>query len=297
MRRLALSIAAAIAFALPANAEGCDHGLSNLAQPFMQSAIKLRIAGKYEEAIEKLKSIPAGDGPSFCILYELGRNYLNLEEFDKSLESLQAASGIATDEDRSKQAIFNIIGYVRLKQQDYGNAVMTLERQQKDDQFASLPADKQTKVFNNTGFAYLRLSQYAPAKENFEKALVNGSTLAKANLAVVDSLIAVQSKGDADIPGVFSVSLHSQRGDIGLEESLDTFAKQLNVDPSEISIFRRETGMLSLVLGTNLSYAKAEMLQQKAIGSGFTSAQIVSTTSWENVSFNKKRAFTATTKN
>lgn len=297
MKRFIASVVATLCLATPIKAEGCDHGLSNLAQPMMHNAIKLRIAGQYQAAITKLKSIPAGETPSFCILYEIGRNYLNLEDYEKSLESLQAASSIATPQDRSQQAIYNIIGYVRLKQMDYGTAVLNLERQQNDDQFSNLPTDKQTKVFNNTGFAYLRLNQYAPAKENFEKALNNGSRLAKANLAVVDSLIEVQSKGDANIPGIFSVSLHSQRGDNGLENTLASFATRLGVDPAEISIFRRETGMLSLVLGTNLSYAKAQSLQAKAIETGLSSAQIVSTTSWENVSYDKKRTFQAVSAN
>jgi tetratricopeptide (TPR) repeat protein len=291
MRRLATAVALATATVTPAQAqtEGCNHGLSNLAAPLVQQAINMRTMGRYDDAITKLKTVPAGSPTSFCINYEIGRNLLNLKEYDPALNALQTAAGVAGPEDRAQQAIFNIIGYTWLEKKDYGQAVLALERQLRDDQFNNLPTDKQTKVFNNTGFAYLRLNQYAPAQLNFEKALANGSKLAQANLAIVDSLISVQSKGDVNIPGIFSVSLHSQRGDEGLLDTLDEFARKLGVSPTELNIFRRHTGMLSVTMGANLSYAKAQNLQENAITSGIMSAQIVSPTSWENVSFNKKQ--------
>jgi len=290
MKRLTSLICASLLAPQFASAEGCDHGLTNLAQPLMETAIALREDKKYQEAINKLKTIPEGQPTSFCILYEIGRNQLNLEDYDQALATLQSASGIASDEDRKKQAIFNIIGYTWLVKKDYGQAVLVLERQLKDDQFANLPIAKQTKVFNNTGLSYLRLNQYAPAKANFEKARANGSKLAQANLAIVESLIAVQEKGDADIPGIFSVSLHSQRGSEGLDTALNSLARQLSVSNDDLNVFRRETGMLSVTLSANLSYAKAQALQEKAIAAGVSSAQIVSTTAWENVSFDKKQA-------
>ena len=183
-----------LTFSSAASAQGCNHGLSNLAKPFVESAIRMRTAHNYQGAIRKLKSTPANTKPSFCILYEIGRNLLNLERYDEALTSLQSAASIAGPDDRAKQAIFNIIGYTCLEKKDYGQAVLALERQLIDDQFANLSTDKKTKVFNSTGFAYLRLNQYAPAQLNFEKALANGSKLAQANLAIVESLIAYNPK-------------------------------------------------------------------------------------------------------
>jgi tetratricopeptide (TPR) repeat protein len=246
--------------------------------------------GRYDDAIAKLKTVPAGSPTSFCINYEIGRNFLNLKEYDRALTSLQLAAGVAGPEDRSKQAIFNIIGYTWLEKKEYSQAALALEAQLNDDQFANLPVAKQTKVFNNTGFAYLRLNQYEPAQKNFEKALANGSKLAQANLAIVDSLISVQTKGDADIPGIFSVSLHSQGTDEGLLKTLNDFATDLGVSATELNIYRRGSGMLSVTFGANLSYTKAEEMKQKAISVGISSAYVVSPTAWTNVSFDKKRA-------
>jgi tetratricopeptide (TPR) repeat protein len=292
MRRIATTIALGFSTILPAQAqtEGCNHGLSNFAAPMVQHAIKLRIMGQYDQAIEKLKSVPPGSPTNFCINYELGRNLLNLKDYDQALTALQAASSVAGPEDRAKQAIFNIIGYTWLEKKEYSQAALALEAQLNDDQFSKLPTSKQTKVFNNTGFAYLRLNQYEPARENFDKALNNGSKLAASNLAIVDSLIAVQTKGDANIPGIFSVSLHSQGKDDNLLNTLDRLAAMLRVSSDQLNIYRRENGMLSVTYGANLSYAKAQELTQNAITAGITSAYIVSPTAWENVSFDKKKS-------
>lgn len=192
MKRLTYLICASLLTPHVAMAEGCDHALSNLAQPLMATAIQLREDGKYQDAIEKLKTIPGNQPSSFCILYEIGRNHLRLEQYDLALTELQQASGIATEEDRQKQAIFNTIGYTWLVRKDYGKAVMAFERQLKDDQFAKLPKLTQTKVFNNIGLAYMHLSQFDQAKASFNKAKANGSELAKANLEIVNRLIAVQ---------------------------------------------------------------------------------------------------------
>lgn len=290
MRRILKALIATCIIPTPLFAEGCNHGLGDIAKPFVERAIQLRIDRNYAEAIAILTRSPASVSPSFCVLYELGRNYLNEDKNDAALEQLQAASGIASPEDRAQQAIFNIIGYTWLQKKDYAQASMAFERQLNDDQFDALPTDKKTKVFNNAGFTYMKLSQYPAAKMNFERALANGSKLAAANLAKLESLISVQTTGDINIPGIFSVSLHSQRDDTGLSQKLELFANRLNVKPADIIIYRRTTGMLSLTLGTNLSYAKAQQFLDKALASNIASAQIVSTANWQNVSYDTKRS-------
>lgn len=187
-------------------AEGCDHGLSNLSKPFMATAIALRESGKYKSAISKLKTIPGNQPSSFCIHYEIGRNYLNLKKYDNALPELQAASKIAEVEDHQKQAIFNTIGYTWLAKKNYQQAVNSLKRQLDNDQFSKLPINKQTKVYNNIGLAYLRLAQFDNAKANFKKAQANGSKLATANLTVVDRLVSVQKKGIVTATGIYKLA-------------------------------------------------------------------------------------------
>ena len=272
-------------FASPVYAEGCNHGLTNEAKPFVENAIQLRINKQYERAITTLKRTPAGANPSFCIQYEIGRNLLNIDALDDALKQLQDASGNATQEDRSKQAIFNIIGYTWLQKKEYSQAIMAFERQLNDDMFTSLPRITQTKVFNNTGYTYLKLNQYPAARLNFEKALANGSKLAAANITKLDSLISVQSAGDIDIPGIFSVALSSQRSEVGLTDELNRFAEKLGVPSTEISVYRRENGMLTFTYGNNLSYPKAQKELERALAVGEDDAQMVSTANWENLSF------------
>jgi tetratricopeptide (TPR) repeat protein len=270
------------------HAEGCDHGFTPINQPLMDEAIQLRIAKQFEPANGILDTPVLNETPIFCVLYERGRNLLNLKSYEDALKALRRAAIIATPEDHSKQAIYNIIGYTLIQEKKFDQAVLAFQAQVKNDQFTNLPVATQTKVFNNSGLAYLRLNQYENARENFMKAVANGSVLAKANLAIVDSLISVQTKGDADVPGIFSVSLHSQRGEKDLIDDIENFSQQLAVSSDELLIYQRTNDMLSVTYGENLSYAKAQEYQRTAIDHGFSSAQIVSTETWENKSVDTK---------
>jgi tetratricopeptide (TPR) repeat protein len=289
MKHSAIISIVLFATSIQAHAQGCDYGIPTESMQQVQRSIALREQGNYQHAITGLQSLPADQMLLFCVQYEIGRNYLNIDKLDQALISLHAASSVAGIPERQHEAIFNTIGYTWLKKNNYEQAILAFERQKRDDQFKTLSVDKQTKVFNNTGYTYMKLNQYALAQENFEKALQNGSSLARENLARLDSLIKVQASGDIDTPGIFSVSLHSQRGDTGLSDKLDLFAQDLNVTPADINVFKRDTGMLSLALGANLSYVKAQQLMDQAVNAGVGTPQIVSTATWEDISLAVKK--------
>lgn len=266
-------------------AEGCDHGFAPSTPDHiaLMEAIKLREDANYLRAQAALRALDRQAPQNFCVLYELGRVAINLEEYDAAIESLSVAAEIATPEDHSKQAIHNILGYTYLKTKQYDPAISNFETQQANPTFLTLPDATKTKVYNNTGFAYLTTRQFEKAQKNFEKAMRLGSKLAKSNLEVVQSMLAVQRAGNKDIPGIYGVALFSTRDEKAAKTARLRMAERLAVAPSKLHLFRRDSGLITATYGSNISYAKAEEILAEIKAQGLNGANIVATSYWGEV--------------
>ena len=193
------------------------------------------------------------------------------------------AAEVATDADFSKQAVFNVLGYNDLKEKIYESAVSYFNTQIENSNFLSLPPETRMKVFNNLGYTLLQLDQYEAAKSNLYQAVALGSSLARKNLEVVDSILAVQIKNDPDLPGVFAVAIVSLRNSDALEAYVKDAADRLNDSIEKFGVFARENGMFTVTYGVGMSYPKSDEMRAEALSAGFSDAYIVSTARWQNV--------------
>jgi tetratricopeptide (TPR) repeat protein len=251
----------------------------------LKQAITLREQGNYDNAVATLKKLNKQSPNNFCILYELGRAKINTKDYASALVSLQKAAQVADTNDHKKQAIYNIIGYTYLQTEDVEKASAYFEKQKKTTEFQFLPNETKMKIYNNSGLTLLRLSQYEESRQSFTHAKNLGSKLAIGNLAVVDSLLEVQKAGDKNIPGIYGVALLSSRDQKKVARDLKKAHKQLGVNKQDLTIYKRKTGIITGTLGSNISYAKAQDYLKLAKTNGYPKANIVATSSWQEISF------------
>lgn len=268
-------------------ANNCDYGLETQSEldAKLKQAILLREQGNYDTATVILNELKAQSPQSFCVLYELGRIKINTRDYESALGNLQEAAQVADTNDHKKQAIYNIIGYTYLQMEDVENAAAYFVRQKKTAEFQSLPNETKMKVYNNSGLTLLRLSQFEQSRESFLHAKDLGSKLAVGNLAVVDSLLEVQKSGDKNIPGIYGVALLSSRDQNAVIRDLKTAQTKLGVRKQDLTIYKRKTGIITGTLGSNISYAKAQDYLNLAKSKGYSKANIVATSSWQEISY------------
>ncbi len=266
-----------------AQSADCTHTIPTEEAREFQNALNARANKDKEGALKLLKEIQVKLGDNFCVLHEIGRTYVHLNEYEQASESLLNAVEIATDADLSKNAVYNVLGYNDLKEKNYESAVSYFKTQTKNPNFLSLPPETRMKVFNNLGYTLLQLDQYEAAKSNLLQAVALGSSLARKNLEVVDSILAVQHKNDPELPGIFAVAIASSRNKDALKATVENAASRLNTSTEKFRIFDRGNEMFTVTYGVAMSYPKSDEMREEALSAGFSDANIVSTSRWQNV--------------
>jgi tetratricopeptide (TPR) repeat protein len=247
---------------------------------------KEQFALSYPIYAELLQKHPS----SFTVNYGYGLLLAQMKRFPESAETLKTALNLGKAKERMPDpSIWNTLGWVSIMS---GNLDQALEcfktAKENPETYASLSDETKMKLHNNAGYALMLMDRYEEAKKEFYKAEQLGSEKAKLNIEKIDSLIETQKKQDPDIPGVFAVVVFSIRNKDGIDkavltqfERLHTAVPELDLKSAEeINVYLAKNGIYLLALGSNYSYAKAQVMLgniKKTVPDAFVS----STTNWE----------------
>ncbi|WP_300068895.1 hypothetical protein, partial [uncultured Ruegeria sp.] len=117
--------------------------------------------------------------------------------------------------------------------------------------------------------------------ETLKQAAELGSSRAFRNLAAVASIVSTLEESDTSQPGAFAAIVGSAKSLSTAESSLLQISHKLNVEQSNISVFRMNNGRYSISLGRFKSYPAAISDRDKAVEAGISDSYVAWLTDWE----------------
>jgi tetratricopeptide (TPR) repeat protein len=281
---LGLAALFALLSAGPLRAEESCEGVPPSVCAAFRTAVELREQGKFGDSLARFEVLRREHPGSFPIQYAYGRLLAQMRLYPEAIVQLEATAKLGPATPGFDPGIYNTLGFALLMDTQYEKALEWFGALEKSEHFSGQPKELRTKLYNNSGVAYLQLDRYREAQEQFEKAKELGSQVARNNLVKIASILETLASGDVDVPGVFAVIVASARNEAAAAQQLSNVALKLGVAPSAFGVFLASNGRYLVARASYVSYPKAQLLAEESRKKGIRDAFIGSTTEWTDIS-------------
>lgn len=280
--RLAGAVAVLLLSAASAAAD-CTGDMSPEVAAKMQEILAAEGASLAEA--EAMADLSAQHPDSFCLLHAAARAFMRAGDDARGqdmLATLESRWPAASLDDLFGETPWNTRGFAAIKRGRWDEAVEDLRRQLAVSGFPAAPDAQRLKIYNNLGYALLQLERYPEALEAFETAAALGSRNALRNIEATQSILSVLNAGDPDLPGVFAVVVETSRSYTDISRVQGRLRESGFDEAGAFHIYQRPDGKLSLTLGANESWPKAEG-RLEAVRAAVPDAFVASTADWKEL--------------
>ncbi len=158
----------------------------------LDEAVALRRGGNLQEAIQQIDSILLKQPNYYRAHYNIALAYTDLGKFTEAFEHFEKAKSIRDTENIDDPTLDNSMGWAYLLDRNYEKSEQNFDHAIKNSE--QLKTASKAKLFNN--YAQLKIHQgdIKTANEYLQKAIDNGSDIAKKNSERLQKEIAAQEK-------------------------------------------------------------------------------------------------------